>query len=391
MRTSPTPRELLRRLVAFDTVSAHSNLDLIEFVADHLDRHGLATELTYDDQRRKANLFATVGPADRAGIVLSGHTDVVPVEGQAWSSDPFVLAERDGRLHGRGTADMKGFLATCLALVPKLDPKTLAEPVHLALSYDEEVGCLGAPRLIAALERADRPKPRLVVVGEPTDLTAVGTHKGIRTLATTVTGRAAHSSLPDAGASAVTIAAELVGFLAQVARELRQRPQPASGFDPPCTTLNVGRIEGGIAVNIIAERCRFAWEYRSLPDEDPDEVLDRLEDYVATTLLPRERARWAEVAVATELLASVPALESESGSAAERLVRESLGPRGSDPPGAVSFVTEAGLFQRAGIPAIVCGPGDIVQAHRSDEHITLASLDAGERFVRDLLARATAR
>ncbi|MFG0317603.1 MAG: acetylornithine deacetylase [Planctomycetota bacterium JB042] len=377
--------ELLRRLVGFDTVSSKSNLALIDFVADLLDARGIGVELTRDDDGTQANLFATVGPADRPGVVLSGHTDVVPVEGQAWSSDPFEVTERDGRLHGRGTADMKGFLAAALAAIGDVDPAGLRSPVHLAFSYGEEVGCVGAPRMIAALERSGRPRPRAVIVGEPTNLSVVHAHKGICTLRTTVHGHAAHSSLPDAGAGAISIAAEIVRFLAGLADEMRRRGGVAAGFDVPCTTLNVGSIEGGTAVNVIPARCRFEWEFRTLPDADAEEIPRRLDEFLRAEILPRERARGFEVRVETERTASAPALVPSPDSPALRLAFELVG---EGTPGAVSFVTEAGLFQGAGMPAVVCGPGSIEQAHKPDEFITVAQLAAGERFVRRVIEKA---
>ena len=253
--------EILRRLVAFDTVSARSNLDLIRWVADYLDGYGVAATLTYDEHRQKANLFATIGPADRGGVILSGHTDVVPVEGQAWDSDPFALAERDGRLYGRGTADMKGFIATALAAVPGFRAASLKTPIHLAFSYDEEVGCFGVPRLIEALPEGEA-RPKLVIIGEPTSMRVVSQHKGCTVFATTVTGAEQHSSATHRGVNAIAAAAEIVAEIERMAAEKRTAARPDSGFVPPYTTLSVGTIGGGTAQNIIPRHGRLTWEYR---------------------------------------------------------------------------------------------------------------------------------
>jgi acetylornithine deacetylase len=373
-----TPVEMLERLVAFDTTSSLSNLPLIDFVREYLEDHGIASRLTRDDAGGKANLWATLGPEDRAGVILSGHTDVVPVEGQPWSSDPFALTPRGDRLYGRGTADMKGFIAVVLAELPEFLARRAHRPVHLAFSYDEEVGCLGVGRLIADLPE-DRPRPELVVVGEPTELRVVHTHKGIRGFETRVTGWAAHSSAPHLGASAILGALRVIGFLEEVGEQKRDAP-PDSAFEPPHTTLNVGTIEGGTALNIIPRECRFCWEYRPLPAEDPDEIPDRVRAFVA--------AEFGEgpTAVQTRELLNVPALvPAAADSPAVAFARQILG--SAEPPGGVSFVTEGGLFQQAGIPAVVCGPGSVAQAHQADEFVTLEQLERATRFVRQIYAR----
>ena len=378
MKAAPfTPVEMLERLVAFDTTSSRSNLPLIDFVREYLADHGLETRLTHDDAGCKANLWATAGPEDRAGVILSGHTDVVPVEGQPWSSDPFVLTRRGDRLHGRGTA-MKAFIAVVLAELPVFLARRATRPIHLAFSYDEEVGCLGVGRLIADLP-ADRPRPELVVVGEPTELRVVHTHKGIRGFETRVTGRAAHSSAPQLGASAILGALRVIGFLDQVGEQRRRDASPDSAFEPPHTTLNVGTIQGGTALNIIPRECRFCWEYRPLPEEDADEIRDRVRAFVA--------AEFGEgpTAVETRELLHVPALAPAADSPAVGFARRIL--ESAEPPGGVSFVTEGGLFQQAGIPAVVCGPGSVAQAHQPDEFVTLEQLEGATRFVREIYAR----
>ena len=378
--TTYTPIEMLARLVGFDTTSRGSNLALIEFVADYLGGLGVESQLTRDDGGNKANLFATLGPRRDGGVVLSGHTDVVPVDGQPWSTDPFTLVEKDGRLYGRGTCDMKGFLATSLALAPEILRRRPKVPVHLALSYDEEVGCLGVGRLIAkALDQGV--KPSAVIVGEPTEMKVVDAHKGIFSFRTTVVGREAHSSLTDKGVNAILAAAGLLGFLGRLADELASRADPESGFDPPYTTVHVGVIEGGTALNIVPRRCAFRWEYRLLPGADQDEVPHRFAAY-CDERRARLKARAAEADIVTEAEMNVPGLDPEPGSAAERLA---FALAGSNRTHKAAFGTEAGLFQQAGIAAVVCGPGSIAQAHKPDEFVTRAQIDACEAFLRRLI------
>ncbi|MFQ5785037.1 MAG: acetylornithine deacetylase [Alphaproteobacteria bacterium] len=377
-----TPREMIDRLIGFDTTSRNSNLALIDFVADYLEGHGAHPTLTHDDERRKANLFATFGPEGPGGVVLSGHTDVVPVDGQPWETDPFAVVERDGRLYGRGTSDMKSFLAVALALAPEFRRAGLAVPVHLALSYDEEVGCLGVDRLIEDLDRTGT-QPAIVIVGEPSSMRVVNAHKGIFSFATTVTGHEAHSSATHIGVNAVMIAARLIGFLADLAEEMKQRGDPESGFTPPYTTVHVGVVAGGTALNIIPGRCLFEWEYRLLPGSDADEIIDRFEAFTAS-LEPEMRAIDADAGIETEARARVAGLEPEDDPLAERLV---MALTGDNRAGKVSYGTEAGKFQRAGMSVVVCGPGDIAQAHKPNEFIEIAQVEACTAFMRRLIAR----
>ncbi|HJU19123.1 MAG TPA: acetylornithine deacetylase [Stellaceae bacterium] len=378
------PVEILEHLVGFDTVSAHSNLGLIRWVADYLDGHGVACTLTYDAAGTKANLFATIGPEGRGGVILSGHTDVVPVAGQDWDSDPFRLDRRGDRLYGRGAADMKGFIALVLALVPEALAHPLAVPLHLAFSFDEEVGCLGVPALIRALPEGEA-RPRLAIIGEPTEMQIGNAQKGLSFLRTRVEGREAHSSLPEHGVNAITAAAEIIAEIGRLAAESRARARPASGFDPPYTSFNIGVIEGGTAVNIIARECAFSWEFRTLPGEDPAAPLAHIAQFVDADLLPRMRRVHDGAAVATEPVALVPPLVPDPGSPAEALARRLSGANGTV---AIAFATEAGHFQEAGIPAIICGPGAIAVAHRPNEYITLPQLAAGAAFLDRLLAWA---
>jgi acetylornithine deacetylase len=365
---------------------------LIQWVADYLGGFGIAAALT-GDSAGKANLFATIGPAETGGVILSGHTDVVPVAGQDWHSDPFRLTERPGtlggadggRLYGRGSADMKGFIALVLALVPQMASRALAVPLHLAFTHDEETGCFGAPALIRALPTG-MARPLLAIVGEPTSMQIANAQKGCSFFRTRIIGRDGHSSAPDRGVSAISAAAEIIAEIGRLHAEARRRARPDSGFDPPHTTLSVGTIAGGTAVNIIARECAFEWDLRTLPDEDAAALKARLDRFISADLLPRMRAVYQEAAVETETIVAVPPLVPMAGSPAEALARRLTG---SNTMTTVSFASEAGLYQQAGIPAIVCGPGSIEVAHKPDEFITRAELAAGQEFLDRLLAWAT--
>ncbi len=305
----------------------------------------------------------------------------MPVAGQAWDTDPFTLSERDGRLHGRGSADMKGFIALALALVPEAVANPLAVPLHLALSYDEEVGCFGAPALIAALPEGSA-RPRLAIIGEPTLMQVANAQKGCCFFRTIVTGREGHSSAPERGVNAIAAAAEIVAEITRIAGEARAHGRPDSGFDPPHTTLSIGTISGGTAVNIIARECDFTWDLRSLPDEDAAALKARVDRFIAADLLPRMRAIHPEAAIETETMVAVPPLVPLPGSPAEALARRLTGVNTTT---TVSFASEAGLFQAAGIPAIICGPGSIDVAHKPNEFITRDELAAGQAFLDRLL------
>jgi acetylornithine deacetylase len=377
---------MIRTLVGFDTTSRESNLALIEWVRDYLAGHGVASELFFDEERRKANLFATIGPKDRGGIALSGHTDVVPVDGQDWSTDPFALAEKDGRLYGRGTADMKSFLAVALALVPEFLARELATPIHLALSYDEEVGCLGVRRMIAGLEgRPD--KPRLCIVGEPTEMKPVIGHKGKRSLRCHVRGYECHSALAHEGVNAVEAAAEIVAYLKSMARRFRDEGPYDPDFVPPYTTVHTGRISGGTALNIVPKDCRFDFEFRYLPGADSEALVDEVVRFASTRVEPEMKSVRPETGIRFEELTSFPGLAT---GAEEEITQLVLALTGANATGKVSFGTEAGLYQRAGIPTVVCGPGSIEQAHKPDEFISLEQVRACEGFLRRLLDRVTA-
>ncbi|APE31597.1 acetylornithine deacetylase (ArgE) [Halomonas aestuarii] len=373
-----TAATLLERLVGFPTVSRDSNLDLIAFVEGYLDEHGVEHWRIESDDGRKANLLARIGPAVEGGVVLSGHTDVVPVDGQPWSTDPFTLVDKgDGRLYGRGTCDMKGFLACALAEVPRWVNLDLARPIWLAFSYDEEVGCIGAPRMIESLV-ADYPRPAAVIVGEPTMMHPVVAHKGATNLRTTVTGRASHSSQVNQGVSAIHVAARLVTRIEDVMAELKAEGRIDEAFNVVHSSLHVGKIQGGTAINIMARECSFEWEIRHLPGDRFEELLGRVNE-TAAALEAEMRRRAPEAGIVTEALnTTVPALADDNNAEVLALCRDLLDER---PAGAVAYATEAGQFQREGLPTVICGPGSIGQAHQPDEYIDIAELEAGTRFM----------
>ena len=362
-------QEILAALIRFDTVSAHSNLALIHWVRDYLLGHGVESTLVPNDEGTKANLYATLGPVRPGGVVLSGHTDVVPVEGQAWSSDPFRVTPRANRLYGRGTADMKSFIAVALALAPEILARAPRAPIHLALSYDEEVGCIGVPHLLARLAR-DLPKPRAAIVGEPTMMQVVTGHKGLAAWRTVFTGVEAHSSRIEETVSAIFAAARFIDFLQRLAEELRQGAKDPS-FEPPFTTINVGKIAGGQAMNIVAGQCTIEWEFRPLPSTDADALGARIRGFVENELRPALKRKHKAADVEIVQLAGGPGLAPEPNSIAEALARRLTG---SNRSGTVAYGTEGGHFQRAGISAVVCGPGDIEQAHKPDEFVALDQL-----------------
>jgi acetylornithine deacetylase len=372
-------KELLTTLVGFDTTSSKSNLPLIQFVEDYLKHHGIASTLVPSPDGGKADLFATIGPAGDGGIGLSGHSDCVPVEGQNWTSDPFTLTLRDGKLYGRGACDMKGFLACVLASVPLFKTHKLKEPIHIVISYDEEVGCTGVRPLIARLGH-DLPRPRVIIVGEPTSMKVIDAHKRIDAYRTRVTGREAHSSMPKLGVNAIAAAAELIHELERLGAQIAKK-QNDPRFEPPFSTITVGTIKGGTATNIVPKHCDFHWQVRSLPSAPPAEAPRDLDAFAKTALLPRMRRVTKEAAIDTEAQDSVPAFVAKPGSEAVSLALALTGAEGTH---AVSYTTEAGLFEQAGCPAAICGPGDIAQAHAADEYVSLAQLDACMEFLAGL-------
>ena len=372
-------RDLLETLVGFDTTSRESNLQLIEYVRDYLAGLGVTSELVYNAQRSKANLFASIGPVELPGIVLSGHTDVVPVDGQPWSLPPFTLTERDGKLFGRGTADMKGYIACVLALVPALVKAPLRLPVHIALSYDEEVGCLGVRSLLAVLEQ--RPvKPMLCIIGEPTELKPVLGHKGKLAMRCDVQGQACHSAYAPSGVNAIEHAAELIGELGRIGQRLRARQDPR--FDPPFSTVQTGMINGGKALNIVPADCRFDFEVRALPSMDPGEVAEELQAYARQQVLPRMQAVSKQSSIRFTELSAYPGLVTDERSQAAQLIATFCD---SQAFGTVAFGTEGGLFDAAGLPTVVCGPGSMDQGHKPDEFVSLEQLDGCDAMLQRLL------
>lgn len=382
--TERAARDILSRLVAFDTTSRESNLALIDWVEAFLAERGVASMRVPSPDGRKANLHAIIGPAVEGGVVLSGHTDVVPVDGQPWTSDPWTVTERAGKLFGRGVADMKSFLALALAHVDAARAAPLKRPIILAFSYDEEVGCLGAPGLIAAM--TSLPRPAAVIVGEPTSMRVVSGHKGISTFTVTVEGREAHSSQVQQGVSAVMEALPLMQLVAEMARDAEARADLNAPFTPPQATMTVGMVNGGTAVNILARRCEFVWDLRCPPDVDPEPYALRFHA-AASAVDARIRARAPEGGVTVVRRSSTPALRIEPDSDAERLARAITGDNGIE---AAGYAAEAGLFQRAGWPTVICGPGSIAQAHQPDEWIEIEQITLGARFIRTLIERLSA-
>ena len=375
--------DILTRLIAFDTTSRNSNLELIAWVEDFLGQRGIESRRVANADGTKANLYASVGPDVAGGVVLSGHTDVVPVDGQPWTSDPWVLSERGGKLYGRGTADMKAFIALALAHVDAARGAALKRPVILALSYDEEIGCLGAPSMIAELA-AQTHKPAAVIVGEPTSMKVVSAHKGVRSFIVEVMGREGHSSLPDQGVSAVMEAVKLMSLVAEMGMEARALSHPH--FNPPGPTMTIGKVEGGTASNILARRCSFTWDCRC-PETEQGDALESRFRAVAAEVDAGIKARAPEGGVTITRRTNTPGLAIERDSAAEILARALTG---DNETRAVAYAAEAGLFQRAGIPAIICGPGSIEQAHQPDEWIERSQIEEGAVFMRRLLERLSA-
>jgi acetylornithine deacetylase len=379
--TNLSAHDLIARLIAFDTTSRESNLALIDFVRDYLDGWGVASELYFDADRRKADLYATIGPDDRRGLMLSGHTDTVPVDGQAWDTDPFKVTPRDGKLYARGSSDMKSFIAVALSQVPAFVHAKLKTPLHLALSYDEEVGCTGVRDLIADLGR--RPvRPLGCIVGEPTSMTPVIAHKGKLTVRCEVHGHETHSALTHLGVNAVEAAAEIVAHLKNMARRKRDQGPYDDGFVPRYTTIHAGTIRGGTAVNIVPRQCSFDFEIRAIPADDPRALFDELRHYAETALLPEMKAVSADAAIHFHELNDTPGL----GMAPDApLVRLTQALSGANDTGKVSYTAEAGLYQAADIPAVLCGPGSIEQAHKPNEFVALEQIARCETFMRRIL------
>jgi acetylornithine deacetylase len=377
-----TSIEMLKRLVAFDTTSRNSNLDLIRYIQGYLDDFGVESTLVPNDEGTKANLYASIGPRVPGGIVLSGHTDVVPIDGQPWTTDPWALTEKpDGNLYGRGTCDMKGFIATALSHVPVFQKAKLKVPVHFAFSYDEEVGCVGAHSLAEKLI-GNVPLPQAVIVGEPTMMAVVNAQNAGGGLIATFRGVEAHSSMTHLGVSAVHFAGDFIHWLNELQEELAQRKRTDIDTVPGHTTINVGIVTGGTAANILARECTLNWGYRTLPGDDAWEVQRRAERYVAELLLPRMRARHPDADITLWRRSFVPALKPEENGEAARLALQWTG---GNRTYAVPYGTEAGIFRGHGIPTVICGPGDISQAHQPNEFVARSQMDACDAFLAKMI------
>ncbi|ETD72232.1 acetylornithine deacetylase [Pelistega indica] len=377
-------QQWLEKLVSFDTTSRYSNLALIQEVQQFLTSFGYQCSLSHNADNTKANLFATLPSSTgetQGGIALSGHTDVVPVDKQIWETSPFELTEKGSRLYGRGTCDMKGFIACCLAIVPKLVELERRKPIHFAFSYDEEIGCLGAPVMLEALKKKGQQIDGCVV-GEPTNMRVVVAHKGINVFSCIVHGKAAHSSLTPRGCNAIEHAARLICHIRDLADIYRQQGPFDNDYDVPYTTMTSNMIQGGIAVNTIPELCQFNYEFRNLPGIPKEEIQAKIDAYVKDELIPRMKKEFPDANIEISEVSSSPGLEASEEAAITTLARELL--RDSDTT-KVAYGTEAGLFQKAGIPTIVCGPGHIEQAHKANEFIEKDQLQACEDFLLKLL------
>ncbi len=388
--STPVPRqstlELLDRMVSFDTTSRNSNLALIGFIRSYLDTHGVPYRISTDESGRKANIQATIGGPGPGGLALSGHVDTVPVDGQAWTSDPFALRMEGGRLYGRGTADMKGFVASALAAVPDLQARRLSRPLHLFISYDEETTCNGARRLIQDMALSGA-KPELCVVGEPSLMRPVVAHKGRLVLRVSVRGAPGHSSAPARGVNAIYAASAAIMHAAAEAERFATEGPFEEGFDPPHTTVHVGTVEGGSILNIIPERCAFAMEWRTVPADDMHAEVERFKAFVRRAIEPDMKRGHPEAGFAFEIDNWIPGLSLRPEHALTAAVMHLCG---TNAAGHVSYGTEAGLYAEAGIATIICGPGDIAQAHRPDEWIARSELDACDVFIRRLADRLLA-
>lgn len=372
---------MIGKFIGFNTTSRDSNLPLINFVAEYLRKLGAKTDIIVSPAGDKANLLARFGPDKPGGVILSGHTDTVPVDDQVWTTDPFRLELRNGNLYGRGSTDMKGFLAICTAMSPRFATADLREPIYLAMSYDEEVGCLGVPLLIDHIA-ASGCRPRACIVGEPSGMDVLIGHMGAQGFETVVTGREAHSSQMRFGINAIAVAAELVCFLDHLAAEMQEETLADKSFGSAFVPVNVGMIKGGTAPNVVAQKCSFTWTYRDVPGTDRDAILNRLQEYVDRVVLPSMGEKGAATCVETARTIDFVGLRPEPGNEAEQIA---LRCSGADCSRTDVFGTEAGLFQQAGIPTAVCGPGDIAQAHRPDEFLAVEQARRCEEFLGRLI------
>ena len=385
--SNPAAIDMIRRLVAFDTTSRDSNLALIDYVSDYLKQLGIESQLVFDETGKKANLFATFGPDDKPGLVLSGHTDVVPVDGQDCSTDPFAVAQKDGLLYGRGTCDMKGFIAVLLAMAPDFAKAKLKLPLHFAFSYDEEVGCIGVRRLIAELGKR-AVKPMACVIGEPTSMRVIRAHKGKLSARCHVHGFECHSSLAPKGVNAIQYAAETITYIARMGKRIAETGPFDHEYDIPHTTCHTGVIQGGTALNIVPKDCWFDFEFRYLAADDPDKLYQEVRDFAEKTLQPEMQKVQRGTGFSWEPLSSFPGLETSEDAEVTQMAKAASG---GNATAKVAFGTEAGLFDQAGIPTIICGPGSIEQAHKPNEFVAIDQVAQCETFLRRLVERVAYR
>lgn len=374
---------MLGKLVSFPSVSTDSNLDLINFLAEVLEDAQARVRVFHDETGNKANLFATIGPEQAGGIVLAGHTDVVPVQDQAWSTDPFQLKEEDGRLFGRGSCDMKGFIAAAVAMAPRYSEFAKRRPVHFAFTYDEEVGCFGAQALVKSLKR-EGARPKAAIVGEPTSMRVIDGHKGCYEYTTHFHGHGGHGSLPESGVNAVEHAAKYVGELIRLKQLLRERAPKGSSYDPPWTTINTGQFNGGAARNVIPEQAKVEWEMRPVCEEDAEFVKSRLDQFCRRKLLPAMQAVCPESGIVLETVSEIEDFEPAPINEAKTILAELTGSEESE---LVSFGTEAGIYQSMDMHVAVCGPGSIDQAHKPDEFVTVEQIGSCLKMLEGLTAK----
>jgi acetylornithine deacetylase len=374
---------ILADLIGFDTTSRNSNLELIRYVEDYLSQHGVQSTLVHDDSGHKANLYATIGPAELGGVMLSGHTDVVPVDGQRWASDPFVLERIDDKVFGRGSADMKGFIACVLERVPEMVAASLTTPIHIALSYDEEVGCIGVRRLLDLMEKMPV-VPSMAIIGEPTNMEIVVAHKGKRGIRVNVRGASAHSAYPTEGVNAIEVVAQLIAHISEVQQDIERNGPFDPGYRVPHTTLHVGTVRGGTALNIVPNECSFDFEIRHLPEHEIDPLIDTVQRYARDNLELTMRLKNPDCGIDFTELFGYPALFTAPDAPVVAFVRSLL--ECDRAVEKISFGSEAGLFsRRIGIPAVVCGPGSILQAHRPDEYVSIEQLETCRTMLRRLV------
>jgi len=375
---------LFEKLIAFDTTSRNSNMALIEFVRDYLAGLGVQSMLVPNEEGTKANLYATLGPSDRPGVMLSGHTDVVPVDGQAWDSDPWKLQQKDGKYFGRGTCDMKGFIAICLAFAPEFLERGLKTPIHLAFSYDEEIGCVGVQTLIEKMKHMPI-KPAMCIVGEPTSMDVSLGHKGKRSYDATIRGFEAHSSLAPQGVNAIAYAAELITYMTAMADRFAKEGPFDEAYDVTHTTVHTGTIEGGTALNIVPKECKIRFEFRNLAEHNPDSIIEEIETYARTELEPRMQAVQPDTGIDIVEVTDAPGLNMAPDEEVVTFVKSLAGKNDHIK---VAFATEAGLFrERVGVPTVICGPGSIEQAHKPNEYVSIDQMQQCEQFMRNLADR----